>query len=123
MNSYRSMLRTELCCIKWTTRSYRIQIQFQHTPAKFLNADFGERPAIYGISLQRSPPLPLLMRNYGGRMKRDVEGDVSDLVWNLVFRELGNEEMVQLAYEIVQCSMMDRECRDRALEALGEVVK
>lgn len=56
-------------------------------------------------------------------MNRVVEDEVSDLVWKLVFRELSNEEMVQLAYEIVQCSMMDVDCRDRALKALGEVVK
>lgn len=51
-----------------------------------------------------------------------VKDGISDLVWKLVFRELSNEEMVQLAYEIVQCSMMERETREQVLERLGEVV-
>ncbi|KXA95588.1 hypothetical protein AKJ36_00145 [candidate division MSBL1 archaeon SCGC-AAA259I07] len=51
-----------------------------------------------------------------------AQHEVHDLVWALVFRELGNQEMVQLAYEIVQCSMMDQDCRHRALKALREVI-
>lgn len=56
------------------------------------------------------------------KAKTVKKDEVSNLVWKLVFRELSKEEMVQLAYEIVPCSMMDVECRDKALKALGEVV-
>lgn len=51
-----------------------------------------------------------------------VRVGISDLVWKLVFRELSNEEMVQLAYEIVQCSMMETETREQVLDKLGGVV-
>ncbi|KXB07993.1 hypothetical protein AKJ58_01265 [candidate division MSBL1 archaeon SCGC-AAA385D11] len=55
-------------------------------------------------------------------LESDEESAIHDLAWRLVFRELSNEEMVQLAYEIVLCSMMDRNCRNRALKALKDVV-
>ncbi len=56
------------------------------------------------------------------RESPSAQHEVHDLVWALVFRELSNREMLQMAYEIVQCSMMDQDCRDRALKALREVI-
>lgn len=57
------------------------------------------------------------------KSKASEEDSVRNLVWRLVFRELSNEEMLELAYEVVLCSLMDSGCRERALEALGEVAR